>query len=257
MIHKGVSEVKEQIDTIPVNEAFEAGDECPFCFLERQVEQKAIRYALGPAASYMEPDVRAVTDAQGFCRHHYKKMYDYGNSLGNALIMQTYMIGMRRELEQQLDALELPEKKKLFGKKPEGELPLLTWLKRKNSTCFLCSKISYNMKRYYATYFYLIKDGEFRAKAEAGKGFCMRHMEQLLEAAQEKLPNGQIEWFYTTLDRQMRENFSRVQEDLDWFVDKFDYRNASAPWKNSKDAVSRSMQKHKGLYPADPPYKQD
>lgn len=249
--------MREQIDTIPVNEAFEANDECPFCYLERQVEQKAIRYTLGPGASYMEPDVRGVTDAQGFCRHHYKKLYDYGNSLGNALIMQTYMIGMRRELEQQLDALELPEKKKLFGKKQETELPLLSWLRRKNSTCFLCSKISYNMKRYYATYFHLIKDGEFRAKAEAGKGFCMRHMEQLLDAAQEKLPNGQIEWFYTTLSRQMRENFSRVQEDLDWFVDKFDYRNASAPWKNSKDAVSRSMQKLKGLYPADPPYKQD
>ena len=249
--------MREQIDTIPVNEAFEAQDECPFCHLERQVEQKAIRYTLGPGASYMEPDVRGVTDAQGFCRHHYKKLYDYGNSLGNALIMQTYMIGLRKELDRELDAFQLPEKKKLFGKKPEGELPLLAWLKRKNQTCFLCSKISYNMKRYYATYFHLIKDAEFREKAEAGKGFCMRHFQELLEVAQEKLSNAQQEWFYTTVTQQMRDNLSRVQEDLDWFVDKFDYRNASAPWKNSKDAVSRSMQKLKGLYPADPPYKQD
>ena len=39
-------------------------------------------------------------------------------------------------------------------------------------------------------------------------------------------------------------------------VEKFDYRNASADWKNSRDAVSRSMQKLRGIYPADPPYKE-
>ena len=249
--------VRDQIDTIPVIEAFETADECPFCHLERIVEQKAIRYTIGPGASYMEPDVRAVTDSQGFCREHYKKMYDYGNSLGNALIMQTYFVGMLRELEGQISAFEMPEKKKLFGKKQEGELPLLTWLKNKNSSCFLCNKIAYNMNRYYVTYFHLIKDAEFRAKAEAGKGFCMHHFEKLLEVAQEKLPNAQQEWFYTTVLKQMQSNLSRVQGDLDWFIDKFDYRNASAPWKNSKDAVSRSMQKLKGIYVADEPYKQD
>ena len=56
---------------------------------------------------------------------------------------------------------------------------------------------------------------------------------------------------------QMRENLARVQADLDWFVDKFDYRNASAPWKNSQDAVQRAMQKLRGGYPADPDYKMD
>ena len=249
--------MKEQIDTIPVNEAYEAGDECPFCCLERQVERKAIRYTLGPGASYMEPDVRAATDSQGFCRQHFKKMYDYGNSLGNALVMQTYLIGMRKELDQQLTAFELPPKKGLFAKKPEGELPLLQWVRQKNSTCFLCSKISYNMRRYYATFFHLIKDAEFRAKVEKSKGMCMHHFEKLLGAAEEYLPNSQREWFYSTVADLMRQNLSRVQDDLDWFVDKFDYRNASAPWKNSKDAVSRTMQKLKGGHPADAPYKQD
>lgn len=249
--------MKEYIDTIPVTDAFSKDDECPFCYLERQAEQRAIRYIAGPEASYMEPDVRAATDRAGFCRQHYKKMYDYGNSLGNALMMQTYMVGLQKELQVQLDSFQMPGKKGLFSKRPEGELPLLTWAKDKNSTCFLCQKIDYNMRRYYATFFHLIKDPEFRAKAEGGKGFCMHHFAQLLEAAQEKLPNGQIEWFYTTVCRQMQENLGRVQGDLDWFIDKFDYRNASAPWKNSKDAVSRTMQKLKGGHPADLPYKQD
>lgn len=249
--------MKEQIDTIPVNEAFETGDECPFCYLERQAEQRSIRYTIGPGASYMEPDVRAMTDGQGFCRAHYKKMYDYGNSLGNALIMQTYLIGLRKALQQEMDGFEMPGKKGLFSKKPETDLPIVEFLRQKNSTCFLCGKVAYNMRRYYNTFFHLIKDAEFRAKVEKSKGFCMHHFQQLLEAAQEKLPNGQIQWFYTTVFRLMEDNLARVQGDLDWFIDKFDYRNASADWKNSRDAVSRSMQKLKGGYPADGPYKQD
>ena len=72
--------MREKIQTIPVNEAFDSGDECPFCYLEREVEQRVIRYVLGPGASYMEPDVRAATDSAGFCRSHYQKMHDYGNA---------------------------------------------------------------------------------------------------------------------------------------------------------------------------------
>ncbi len=249
--------MKEQIDTIPVNEAFESGDECPFCYLERQAEQRAIRYAIGPGASYMEPDVRGVTDRQGFCRTHYKKLYDYGNSLGNALVMQTYYIGMRKQLQNQIDSFKMPDKRGLFSKKPEGDLPIVEYLKQKNGSCYLCEKVRYNMRRYYNTFFHLIKDEEFRKKVESGKGFCMHHFAEILEVSQEKVPNGQIQWFYTTVFDLMTDNLARVQGDLDWFIDKFDYRNASADWKNSKDAVSRSMQKLKGGYPADGAFKQD
>lgn len=74
--------MKESIYTIPLMDAFNAKDECPFCFLEREAEQHAIEFILGAGASYMEDDIRADTDKNGFCRHHYKMMYDYGNRLG-------------------------------------------------------------------------------------------------------------------------------------------------------------------------------
>ncbi len=248
--------MKEHIDTIPVSEAYESGDECPFCWLERQVEQKAIRYTAGPGASYMEPEVRGATDSQGFCREHFKKLYDYGNSLGNALMMQSYLIGLRKELDGQLDNFELPPKKGLFAKKPQGDMPILEWLRKKNGSCFLCGKINYNMGRYYATFFHMIKSPEFRAKVEGSKGLCMHHFEKMLEFSSEYLGNGEREWFFETVSNLMHDNLTRIQGDLDWFVDKFDYRNASADWKNSKDAVSRTMQKLKGGFPADAPFKQ-
>ena len=79
--------MKETIYTIPLMDAFNANDECPFCFIERNLEQHAISFILGSA--YMEDDVRMETDKIGFCRHHYKMMFDYGNRLGSALILST------------------------------------------------------------------------------------------------------------------------------------------------------------------------
>ncbi|MBR2047463.1 MAG: hypothetical protein IJ960_02595 [Oscillospiraceae bacterium] len=247
--------MKEQIHTVPVNEAFESGDECPFCQLRRKAEQSAIRYALGPGASYMEPDVRGETDRQGFCGEHMKKMYDYGNSLGSALMMQTWLNIFLEELDKQMDHYELPAKRSLFRKKSDAPDSLADWLSRRTGTCYLCAKIDYNMERYIATFFTLVKEQEFRDKVASSKGFCLGHFEALLKAAPEQLPNAQREWFYDTVFRLMRENLARVKGDLDWFIEKFDYRNASADWRNSRDAVSRTMQKLQSIYPADPPYK--
>ena len=251
--------MREHIDTIPVNEAFTSGHECPFCYLERMSEQRSIRYILGPGASYMEPDVRAMTDKEGFCREHFKKMYDFSNQLGSALIMQTYLARLLEELESETDGFELPAKRPLFGGKKNDtqESGLLTWAKGKGSTCCLCQKLEYNMKRYYHTFFVLLKEEEFRSRVEGSKGFCMRHFAEVLELAKTELPNGQREWFYGTLIPLMKENLLRVKGDLDHFVSMFDYRSAGKDWGNARDAVSRTMQKLQGGYPADPPYKMD
>lgn len=247
--------MKEQIHTIPVNDAFAAHDECPFCFLERDAEQRTIRYALGAGASYMEPEVRAETDKVGFCTHHIKKVYDYGNTLGSALILQTYYACLLEEFQTEAANFTMPAKRSLFGKKrgAEGE-PLWQRLDRKVDSCFLCDRIEYHMGRYYHTFFAMLKDEEFRAKVAGSKGFCLRHFSELLKIAEDKLPNAQREWFYPTVFSLMEENFCRVKEDLDWLIAKYDYRNAGADWKNSRDALQRTMQKLQGGYPADPPY---
>jgi hypothetical protein len=248
--------MKEQIHTVPVNEAFDSGDECPFCYLHRKSEQSAIRYTLGPGASYMEPDVRAATDREGFCGVHLQKMYDYGNSLGSALIMQTYLNILLEEMDRQMTDYELPAKRSLFRKKSDGSTDSLAdWMANRTNSCYICNKMEYNMGRYYSTFFALIREAEFRKKVEGSKGFCLRHFTGLMAAAKDQLPNAQREWFYDAVFALMRENMARVKGDLDWFIEKFDYRNASADWRNSRDAVSRTMQKLKGIYPADPPYK--
>lgn len=243
--------MKEHIDTIPLHEAFDADTECPFCYLERLSEQRTIRYCIGPGTSYMEPDFRGETDRLGFCRGHMKKLYDYGNALGNALILQTYLAGILKELETADCAL--PPKKPLFGKAEESTM--VPWLEEKEHTCFLCQRLAYNMTRYFHTFFVLLREPEFREKVASSKGFCLHHFKQLLQ--HEEAPKAQRQWFYETVSRLMRENLLRVKEDLDHFVGMFDYRQTGADWKNSRDAVPRTMQKLRGGYPSDPPYKQD
>ena len=247
--------MKEYIDTAPVIEAFESGDECPFCYMQRQAEQRAIRYVAGPGASYMEPQVRAITDSKGFCGEHLKKLYDYGNPLGSALMMQTHLLEMRNELETELSKMAMPEKRGMFSKPQDPSL--LQWLQKRNHSCYLCDRVQSSMQRYYATFYALLKDGDFRALAENCKGFCFHHMEGLLEQAGEHLPNGQRDWFYRVIPQLFQDHLARVQADLDWFVAKHNYQNTGADWKNSRDAVSRAMQKLQGGHPADPPYKKD
>ena len=245
--------MKEYIDTIPLHEAFDSGDECPFCYLERLSEQRAIRYCIGPGASYMEPDFRAETDRFGFCRQHMKKLHDYGNALGNALILQTYLAGVLKELEEQADSFAVPPKPSLFRGKMEDPA-LLSWVKEKESTCFLCQRREYNMNRYFHTFFVLVREPEFRQKVEKSKGFCLHHFGQLLQHAPKEVPGAQRQWFYETALSLMQDNLLRVKEDLDWLIAKYDYRNAGADWKNSRDALQRAMQKLQGSYPADQPY---
>lgn len=248
--------MKERSHTIPVNEAFQSGDECPFCYLEREAEHRSIKFTLGGSASYMEPTIRSATNRDGFCRTHLKKMYDFGNYLGSALIMQSYLDILFDEMCQEMDNFQAPGKRTFFSKKTDREdCNLIQWAQQKQSTCFICSKIEYNMNIYYHTFFTLIKDAEFRSRVENTKGFCMHHFLRLMEEAKDRLPANLQEWFYPTVFRLMRENMTRVKGDLDWFIHKSDYRNASADWKNSRDAVSRTMQKLQGGSPADPPFK--
>ena len=247
----------ETLYTIPVNEGLEADDECPFCAMERKEEQRAIRYYVGPGASYMEPDVRASTDRAGFCGVHMKKLYDYGNTLGSALMLQTYYAGLLEELDAQLSDYELPQKQGLFSrKKAPAENPCREKLQARVDSCAICEKVEYNMDRYFSTFFALLKEPDFRQKVASAKGFCLRHFARLLRDAETQLPNTQRQWFQDTVFPLMKENLLRVKEDLDWLIAKYDYRNAGKPWGNSQDALPRAMQKLQGIYPADGPFRE-
>lgn len=61
--------------------------------------------------------------------------------------------------------------------------------------------------------------------------------------------------FYPMIFDVMQRNMERLSADVDWFIEKYDYLNRDADWKQSKDAIQRGMQKIRGGYPADPVYR--
>lgn len=250
--------MKEQLYTIPLNDAVNADDECPFCFIERKLEQDLCDFVLGSAASYMEADIREMTDHAGFCRTHFKKMYEYGNTLGNAWILKTHYKTMIQEMEKEFERFT-PGKtslKSMFSKAPQNGNSVSMWVRKKEASCYVCNQFKDTYARYMDTFFYLYKqDSEFVEKIKKSKGFCLPHFADLCDAADSHLSDKDKEAFYSAIFPLMKENMDRLQEDVSWMVEKFDYRNKDADWKNSKDAIQRGMQKLKGGYPADAPYK--
>ena len=251
--------MKEKLYTIPINDAVNAKDECPFCFIERKIEQDMMDFVLGSGSSYMESDVREQTDKAGFCRMHFKKMYDYGNTLGNAWIMKTHMKETIFEMKKAIKASAgvTPSGGGLFKKKTvSGANPVSAWINEREKSCYICNRFADTYERYMATFFFMYKkDDDFRNRIKNSKGFCLHHFGDLCEASETRLNDKEKKEFYAAMFELMEKNMARLQEDVDWLVEKFDYRNKDADWKNSKDAVQRGMQKLKGGYPADPVYK--
>ncbi len=250
--------MKEKLYTIPLNDAVNANDECPFCYIERKVEQDTMDFVLGSGSSYMESDIRAVTDREGFCREHFKKMFDYGNTLGNAWILKTHYMQMNREMSQQFKKF-VPGKSTfggMFKKATTRQNAIGVWMEEKEKSCYICNRFADTYERYMDTFFFMYKkDEDFRNRIKNGKGFCLHHFGDLCEAAESRLSDKEKQEFFPAMFDLMEKNMARLQEDVSWMVEKFDYLNKDADWKNSKDAIQRGMQKLKGGYPADAPYK--
>ncbi len=260
--------MKEKIYTIPVTEAFEQDHECPVCLLESKLENEYTDYYLGPAL--MEPDCRIDTNRRGFCRRHFELLYNrQENRLGLALETDTHLKEKLGELkEASKAAIDAGNTKRASGgvlgslsgmfsakgnassKSSSGNpataglIELLTGIE---DSCTVCSRLEHTMERYYDVIMYLwSKETDFRRLFSGKKGFCLAHFKQLLLASDKYLNGDERSQFQSLLVRQQLENLERLEQELDWFTKKFDYRNNDAPWGNSKDALPRGIQKLKG-----------
>lgn len=249
--------MKEQLHTIPIADAMANAGECPFCYIERKTEEHSMDYVLGHGASYMEADIRDMTDREGFCRSHFKKMFDYGNSLGNAWILKTLYLRHLNEMDKEFQNFKPDSvgRKGLFGKKDASGNSIVDWINKRESTCFICTSVNNTFHAYMKTFFNMYKnDSDFRKQVADTQGFCLSHFKVLCEGADSMLNDKEREDFYRTMLPLMQKNTERVYEDVAWFIEKYDYKNKDADWKNSKDAIQRGMQKLRGGDPSLPPY---
>ena len=245
--------MKQQLHTIPIAEAMEQSGECPFCYIERKTEERTMDFVIGHGASYMEADIREMTDKEGFCRNHFKKMYEYGNSLGNAWILKTHYMRINGEMQKVFKNFKpgKPARKGLFQKEPESGNPIVNWIHEKEASCYICNMVNHNFNDYMKTFLSLYRnDSDFRKELSQTKGFCLSHFALLCDMADRTLSAKELEDFYHMFLPLMEKNMDRLYEDVAWFIEKYDYKNKDESWRNSKDAIQRGMQKLKGGDPS-------
>ncbi len=222
----------EQIYTIPVNEAFEAGAEnaecgCPFCALYNKLENDELDLILG--ASMMEPDVRIKTNHDGFCRTHYDMMFVRKNRLGMALTMESHLAELRGQIKGG-GLLSRPGDKAISR---IGEL---------KCSCYVCQRIDFNFSHMIETAVFLWdSDESFREKMKKQPYFCLPHYHELLSVARDRLGKKKFPEFERLCADVVNTYAEALEGDISWFCKKFDYRYDSEPWYNSKDAVERTI----------------
>ena len=248
--------MKYHIDTIPIWDAAKLDGECLLCALERKIELGEAERYLG--ASVMEPDVRVRVNERGFCRKHHAMLFTMSNRLGHALMLESHMIENRARLEKTWKSLDKAGEQlststlgdKLNGKTKSAKEIVIQEARKIQEmagTCVMCDTINENMLRYLHTFFHLYRnDTEFRTKFQEGKGLCIPHTGQLLAVAAEELGTRELGEFIRIFTKLEKKNLDRIQDDISWFIKKFDYRFEKDDWKNSKDAVERTVNKTRG-----------
>lgn len=235
--------MKEKIYSIPVNDAFNEICECPVCAMRKVLEDNAVQYTMGP--SYMEEDTRAMTDALGFCQKHVKDVYHMENRLGMSLVLKTHFDKVIHDVKKMS---VVPVKPKSLFKKETEKSPIVDYVEKLNSTCFVCKRIDDVFDRYIDTIFYLWKsDDTFRKKFDSCKGFCTTHYAGLIKESTNKLKGDDLTTFVDTLNSLYIVNMERVRDDLEWFINKNDYKYANEPWNNAKDAIPRALTKSNSI----------
>jgi hypothetical protein len=232
--------MKYELETIPVWEAYQADSECPVCILEKKNEAANLKYFLGD--SVMDPDTRVAANTKGFCVRHSDLLFEGGHKLGLALMTHTYLQSLikafRGLLKEDGDARNR-------AKKAPPDWP--AFFRRPQTECLFCERLAQTIDRYLFTIVYLYrKDDDFKKAILASKGFCLPHCARVLEMADAELKGPQRDAFFQELLTIEEKRLTVLEGEIDWFTQKFDYRNQDKPWGNSADALPRVLQKLKG-----------
>ncbi len=252
--------MRETIDTMPLWDAFRQHGLCPFCFLKNHLQALYLDMYLGD--SVMEPDVRLQTNRSFFCRDHTKLLYEQKVSkLGLALMTHTHLLEVQRQALAQMEAIEksirdsAPLLKRVGAAKDiNAQLTeAAATVEHRERECVICARMQSHMTRYHETAIHMwTHDSAFREMFNNSQGFCLPHWAAQLSTAQGALLSGAERDFILTLNEIEKRSLAKMADDLEWFTKKFDYRNANAPWKDSKDAVPRALNMLKGyIVPSD------
>lgn len=207
--------MKEHIYTIPLGEALQAGEPCFLCKIERDLEERALDYFMG--AAVMEPDVRLVTNALGFCRQHHAAMYQMPRKLPLALAMQSRLAEIQKALHKH--------------KKPPVPKPAYG--------CAVCSRVEGQMENCLENCVWLLRtDEDFLRKYLASPGVCVHHFYTI--TAQLRRGEGEL---YKTLQQHLAGQLAQLEADVARFCRMFDYKSEDTEWQEAGEVLPLAIAK--------------
>lgn len=244
--------MRYQLDTIPVWDAYKAGGECPLCALRARNEDAYAEGFLGD--SVMDSATRVQINDKGFCNRHFAMMLPMQNRLGLALNTHTYLKNVIADAQKALNEAAESESPRLIGGflragNSYSTSPAVR-IRDRVGHCILCERLAFTMRRYAYTLVHLwLNDAEFRRLFNDSKGLCLPDTALVMEMAETEARGAKRKEFFTALAKLQSENLSRIEQELEWFTLKFDYRNRDKPWGESRDALERAIGKLTGDRP--------
>lgn len=234
--------MKEKIYTIPITDALKEAKFCPFCFLYENLLNDAIDYTIGP--SYMESDIRAVTDELGFCNEHFKMLLMEQNKLGLALMTHTHVKKLKADIENLYsneNGSKSP-KKSMFKKVSNAKTSTIaSYVIDSSKSCFVCKKIEDTFSRYLDSFYHLFEtDDEIKNLLIASKGMCQTHLGVALDGAKNYMKDKNYEEFKKIVIEKELKSLETLENDLEFFINKFDYKNSNLPWGDKRDVLERA-----------------
>lgn len=220
--------MRDSILTIPISEILEPREGCPICRMRDMLEQRTVEYIMG--AAMMEPDVRIETNRAGFCHTHFQQMMKQKNRLSLALMLQTHL----EEVDRQLFS-----RKKLFEPKNARKAKL----SQINESCFVCEKVDWGMERLMKTFFEMSSHFDIKQLLSEQEYICLPHFDLLQSLAPAYLQKYELDSF-NKLISSLTENYIAVlYKDVSQYCSMYDYRNTGkdADWGNSRDSIERAV----------------
>lgn len=220
--------MRDSILTIPISEILEPREGCPICRMRDMLEQRTVEYIMG--AAMMEPDVRIETNRAGFCHTHFQQMMKQKNRLSLALMLQTHL----EEVDRQLFS-----RKKLFEPKNARKAKL----SQINESCFVCEKVDWGMERLMRTFFEMSSHSDIKQLLSEQEYICLPHFDLLQSLAPAYLQKYELDSF-NKLISSLTENYIAVlYKDVSQYCSMYDYRNTGkdADWGNSRDSIERAV----------------
>lgn len=234
------ADVKYELQTIPVWDAYDQRPDCPLCHLAEQLEADYRSFFLGSAV--MAPEMRVQVNRTGFCARHFAQLEEGPNRLGLALMTSTYLAARTERFAASRGGLE----RSLSGRAARGTKrrieELVSSLATEEAGCMICERLERDIANYAFTILSLYRSEEaFRETFRASNGFCLPHLRTVLEVAADTARRHDPAEFLSTLFSIEDRSASELESGLEELAGSYDYRATGPPREDARRSLPRAI----------------